>query len=485
MRQYIHIFLIVLTGLIAQSCSFDLIIDEAETKSNSEGYTFAFTLKVDGTSTSRSGDTWGDSYTTDTADYDCTINTDDVHVAIFDTNGNLVINVDRLTCINIATGTYQFYGKIDDDKFTDGAEYRCMVVANNGGEVDFANIGTLTYQTSALPQGHNVNNFYIPMWGVQTFTFNKRNESQDVGCVYMLRAAAKCRIHFSDDLLNGNPDLKLKNVQFNCLTDEGYVVPAGYNTVGETQELSYVDCFNPAPAADASTTEATQIDFISETDFGNLDNGSSSAIGYFAECSTGGSNVAYLTLTLVSSNGECEYTVPIEITGTTSLTRNHVYDLEITQINYGMTITMRDLWGIYMYNTDFTNQITFNGTPLTWAESTYGNIDNDNKTITLRKGVELIAEIPLLTPTNCTWLATLTPTDADDTTNAIVFSNNDNNTYCSGTIDGINKVTLRIVAADNNNTMQHKSSLAFYVQFADGSSHRVTELDGWTIVQPY
>jgi hypothetical protein len=148
-----------------------------------------------------------------------------------------------------------------------------------------------------------------------------------------------------------------------------------------------------------------------------------------------------------------------------------------------LTLNTSAYWGFGFYRTDFTNQITFSDDPIKWAEATYGNIDTENKTITLLKGVELIAEISLLTPTNCTWLANLTPTDSDDTTNAIVFSNN--NTYCSGIIDGINKVTLRIKAAADNNSMQHKSSLAFYVQFADGTSHRVTELDGWTIVQTY
>lgn len=483
MRKYIYISLIVLICLIDASCSFDSDL-AINNDVRSDDYTFALTLVVDGIADTRDGGTWGDNYTSDDTAYDANINTDDVHVAIFDTDGNLVIDVNGLTCIKLATGTYQYYGKINGDKFTNGAQYRCMVVANTGGEVDFANISTLTYQASSLPQGNNINNFYLPMWGVHTFTFNKSDESQNIGDVYMLRSAVKCRIYFSSDLINSNPDLVLKDVKFNSLSPEGYVAPTGYNTVGETKSLSYTDCFNPAPTVDVTASSSVQpVNFISETTLGSLEDGSNTVVGYFPECSTGGTNIADITLTLVSSNGTKEYTVPLDIDGSTSLTRNHIYDLKIVSINYGLTLNTNAYWGFGFYWTDFTNQITFSDDPIKWAEATYGNIDTENKTITLLKGVELIAEISLLTPTNCTWLANLTPTDSDDTTNAIVFSNN--NTYCSGIIDGINKVTLRIKAAADNNSMQHKSSLAFYVHFADGTSHRVTELDGWTIVQTY
>jgi hypothetical protein len=87
----------------------------------------------------------------------------------------------------------------------------------------------------------------------------------------------------------------------------------------------------------------------------------------------------------------------------------------------------------------------------------------------------------MLTPASCIWLATLTAVDSEDANNPIVFS--DGKTYATGRIDGINKSTLRIKAANSTTTTQHKVSLTFYLQNTDQTTQEISELNGWTIVQ--
>jgi hypothetical protein len=500
---------------VTSSCINDPVDEPADSPTNVDEFHIAFTLTINSPSTSRADNTtWGDTYDQDNVTYDAAINPFDISVALFDTDGNLMGAVTRLNCYELEDGTYQYYGLVSKENFYDksikfevGKKYRCMVVANTGVEnVDFANIDKLTFKAESLPQGDNTNNFYVPMWGVHSFTFAKSGDTQSIGNIDMLRSAVKCRIHFSDELLEKSPELRLVDVKFNCLSPDGYVVPAGYNAVNETTALSYIDCYNPAPTVSQTAFEldengeikidengqpkeidnTTRISLFSDAN-NNLEtiptDGTTSAMCYFAECSTAGTNVVNLNVTLHSNAGESEYTVPIEINGTNKLTRNHVYDLEITDVEHGLGVQMSSYWGFAFYRTEFTSNITYNGTPLTWVDDTYLSKDDATKTIILKSGVTLEAQIRIATPTDCTWVATLSALDSDDTTNAIEFESGSTATSISGTIDGVNIVTLKIKPATDNNSMQHKSKLSFYVQRADKTTIKADEVDGWTIVQ--
>jgi hypothetical protein len=52
-------------------------------------------------------------------------------------------------------------------------------------------------------------------------------------------------------------------------------------------------------------------------------------------------------------------------------------------------------------------------------------------------------------------------------------------------IDGLKLVTLRIRAAEENNTRQHRSKLQIYVKYANGTTQKVEALGEWTIIQTY
>ncbi len=466
-----------------------------------DGYTFALTIKVDNPVSRADGSTWGDTYDADATDYDAVINIDDVHVAIFDQSGNLVLDVDQLTCYKIGTGTYQYYGKISEDKFTDGTTYRCMVIANNGADVDFAKVDQLTYNAADLPQADNLNDYYIPMWGVQSFTFNKSIESQDIGTVYMLRSAAKCRVHFSETLHTESPALQITDVKFSYLTPTGYVVPTGYSTVNTTKALSYVDCFNPGPTVDVTEIKvddegnivtddngmpvyknsASVQNFISEND------DKTSSVGYFTEFNGGDDVLASLTITVYDKDKgtSSDYTLALQFTGITQMTRNHVYDIEITNVVHGMTVSVSNYWAYaFMSSLEVKDTIVIeqNGEDyITW--SSYDTIDTDNKEIRLISSTDLVGSILFHSPVSGTWLASLTTVDDEDTTNAIVFDNG--LTYISGTIDGTNAAEFKIRAATPGNSIQHKSHLNVYVRYASGQTVKVTDIGTWTIIQTH
>lgn len=505
MRHYINILLLTLCfGLT--SCIYDKGIDFGP-EHGADGYTFVFTLKVDGaTSTSRADyATWGDTYDTDVTNYDAVINTDDIHVAIFDTKGTKVVDADKqLSCVQISPGTYQYYGKLDNP-LTDGEKYRCMVVANNGGEtVDFDNIETLTYKAADLPQADDTKDYFIPMWGVQEFTFEKDNDGQDLGTIYMLHSAAKCRVHLSDEL---SKDLQITSVKFTYLTPTGYVVPTGYNKVSATTALSYVDCFNPAPTVEASVPKIdadgnleldeygnpTYVDNFTTLNFISENDAKTSSVGYLTEFSTKETKLANLIITIYDTDKKTasDYSVALQFDENTNMTRNHVYDLEITNVVHGMTITIYTyMWdGLFKsYTTEFTDQITLEDDPISW--SSYRTIDTVNHIVTLSDTNDLLATIKIYTPQSGKWLASLTPVDDEDTTNAIVFDTGESDdtssegvTYVSGNIDGVNAVELKIKAATKNNSIQHKSKLTVYVRFASGKTQVIEKASVWTIVQ--
>jgi hypothetical protein len=506
MRLYRYILLTL--GCALTSCVYDGE-PESPAVDDEDEIAFTFTLTVNNDGATARGTTWGDEYVSQETTYDNSININDVHVAIFDAEGTFMQNVDDLNCYKIGEGVYQYYGKIkrktsdDKDFFEYGSKYRCMVVANSAptsGVIDFEKINEETFLVSNLPQGTS-SDIYIPMWGVQTFEIEKGVDTQDAGTIWMLRAAAKCRLHFSEDLLKetGNENLQLIDVKFRCSNANGYVVPNGYDTADNTRSIDYVQCFNPT--TQGTSKKSTTISFINETALINgtdaltisEDNGTQSAIAYLPECTNASSAEVDMEVTVFDGQNKSVHTVPLKLQDIDqSLTRNHVYDLTITGIKYGLTFTLMNTWQWSTSKTVYyDDDITWKG-DLVW--SGWDTIDTENKIVTLKKGTTLIGEIDIVSPINSQWFTSLTTQDPTEPKSSIIFIDGVSatydssglvvgTTYTSGTIDGENKVTFYIRASDEASKTEHRSTLTMMVIYGEDKSTVIKELSGWTIVQ--
>jgi hypothetical protein len=428
-----------------------------------------FSMEAPRTGSSRSnGTTWGDNTNIDTETYDAAIDPSTVNVAIYNSSGTLIARVERVSCTAADDGTYAYYGRVTSGNFTPGGTYRCMVTANSESTIDFGTIGSLTFGPI------DSSNFNLPVWGVKTFTYTIGNNN--IGRVDMLRAAAKCRICLSDEMIEKG--FTISDVKLNTRSTTGFVVPTGYASTANTAELDYNDCFNPAPL-DAT---ASQLPFTAEPDAPN------SYIVYFTECANNADNEVTADLMLNSKDmTQHSYSISFKDYNTqqlyTQLTRNHLYNFEITgaQHDIEVTSTVSD-WTPDEELLEFENNITIEGSEkLYWSDYTYAGINQEEHYVTMLSGVALQGIIKFRTPVAATWFATLTATYSDDDKNAILFENG--STYTTGIIDGVHETTLRIVPANEENTVQHSATLTIYVKFIDGSTTRVSEIQPWTIIQ--
>lgn len=433
---------------------------------------FTFTMCAHGDVASSRGTSWAEIDNSQNTDYDAAINPTAVSVAIYTTDGTLLTTVDKISCTkDDDADTYTYYGLLSAKLFSDGTQYRCMVIANTDAD-SFRNPATLLYNGIDFAKSYT-----LPMWGVKTFTYYSNDTEHKAGNIDMLRAAAKCRIHLSTDMTEKG--YSIDDVVLSTFNTEGYVAPSGYVKTANTAELDYAGCFNPT----SNNSKATQLSFIADPD----ENGS--YIVYFTECNNTADAEAKVSLTLKKDNVDNgtfdinfkNYNIDTQPLYS-QLTRNHVYDYTITGVSssttaLSITSTVSE-WSVFEEKLDFEDNVTVE--PLEWVEGTYYSCSNENKFVTLLTNTTLQAKLRFLTPNGATWLATLTAVDADDSKNVITFE--DGSTYATGYIDG-NETTLQIIAAEKLNTTQHKAKLTIYVKFLDGSTTEVSALEGWTIIQ--
>jgi hypothetical protein len=53
----------------------------------------------------------------------------------------------------------------------------------------------------------------------------------------------------------------------------------------------------------------------------------------------------------------------------------------------------------------------------------------------------------------------------------------------SGEVSSTGVSRIRIKAMRENNTVQHQATLTFYIEYKDGTTRKVDDLSGWTVIQ--
>jgi hypothetical protein len=428
------------------------------------------------------GPTWGDTYTQENLYYDAAIDPSTVKVYLTDDTGeNILTDLTVMSCIKVEgeDNVYTYYGCADKSVFDhteNGSTIRCVVTANTAEN---------TFSLKDLPHDNTQGTqLHIPMWGVGTFTLDKNTRQQASAQIPLLRAAVKCRIKLSEEI---SKNFSLSDVTLHPAIEKGYVTPGGYDRVKSTEELYFLKdhsentLYSFHPYIDEVKTTLTQ-SFLPEPS--ETEEGSTAWIAYFPEYTNNEDAPIYITLNL--SKGTA-YTTPHTVafknynndTLYTELMRNHLYDFTITDVGRSLDVNLKvDNWTTDTMTWDFTEQIS--DTPISWIHDTYSSIND--KEITLLSGVVAEGRFSIQSPVGATWFSTLTSEEY----RTFVFVDEEGNELgntVSGEVSSTGVSRIRIKAMRENNTVQHQATLTFYIEYKDGTTRKVDDLSGWTVIQ--
>lgn len=187
--------------------------------------------------------------------YDNMIDPGTLQVVFYHTAGGFVGKVNNLAYSQVGTtdedrNLYKFTGTmlLDEDLVNSNPELKMMVFANfpesqraviNGG-ADVSGLQELVFTRF----GGGKDTDFIPMWGVKSVSLNLSGDpgTTDLGTVYVLRAMAKVEVKLSEALSDGG--YTLTSMTMNNLNAQGYCLPAGAETLSDTEALSLESSIN-------------------------------------------------------------------------------------------------------------------------------------------------------------------------------------------------------------------------------------------------
>lgn len=236
-NKWIYTMFVLALCLFA-SCSSE--IDDAAGKQKTR--TVVFRLAVDDAVGSRAA--WSGGYTSSNADvpFDTRINLDGLQVVVYDADNQYVGKAENVLYWPISNGEnnnekeeYQFVGDLSKLSLTEGTTYRFMVFANCANVGPTTAVGEHPYDFSDIA----TNTGYIPMWGVKKSDLTGE-ESQDLGMIHLLRAAAKIEVALGENMA----DYLLEGVTISHYNTRGYCAPNGWDKIDDTENLDQEECAN-------------------------------------------------------------------------------------------------------------------------------------------------------------------------------------------------------------------------------------------------
>jgi hypothetical protein len=414
-------------------------------------------------------------------------------------NSTPVATVEDLWCYRVGQSEggdiYQYYGVVDRTNIivTDGAEYRCMILANTTEDLLSACIdGVLpaatvwTYDASILPTGTNTT-YAIPMWGVQTFTWHNADEVKYVGQVSLLRAAVKSRVLLGEQMVKEG--YSLGDVTLLSAASKGYLLPGDYTGAKTTAELNStagaekgdIYCFNPCLPTEEDGV--VQVPFYAEA--------TNTMVAYFPERSLASPEDSKIKVELKKNNVvvSTPYYIYFKDYATdvpyTDLVRNRVYNFTITGFSVGVYDDLTvNAWEESGEEIDYTEHASGDW-DVAWNEATYESLDKQAKLVMVKPSVPVELTFDMQTPVGATWFATLAQsnTSNDDYLPFVFRTEEGDDSSVSGRITSTTKVTLRVAATNANATVQHEAVLNVYIRYINGLTRKVEELSGWRFVQ--
>lgn len=454
-------------SMLTASCS--QIIDDPTDGSCEDKTKIVFTLSLANATNSRAVWNPGTYNPSDLGtEFDNLIAPNSLQVILYNADNDYIGKVNNLSyyptdIINV----YRFVGEISTSILEDN-QLDCKIMV-------FANFEeTIEANTDLSSLKFDFDSDHIPMWGVQTFDVTlqpgKFKELEEP--IYLLRAMAKIEVKLSTDVSN----LSLDKVYLSDFNKEGYSLPEGYGSYGDTREMD-VDL----------VIKSIKDDDVEILEFSENSDG---FIVYLPEYTvTSNDNpIIYLDITQTNDDGtttELEglplylrnYDNNHKPTGDYfNIVRNHYYEYTITGVNDGYNLLLTcevQPWDVEEIAIDYTDIATY--TPLGWQEGTYDEQYSNGQNIYLTKGTTAIYKFQLESPQTAQIYASLTNSEDFYIGTQIVEREIKDTT--TGTTSIIKEVTISISAKDETDGIIGRYNETSLRVFAIMDNQESVELD--------
>ena len=454
-------------SMLTASCS--QIIDDPTDGSCEDKTKIVFTLSLANATNSRAVWNPGTYNPSDLGtEFDNLIAPNSLQVILYNAANDYIGKVNNLSyyptdIINV----YRFVGEISTSILEDN-QLDCKIMV-------FANFEeTIEANTDLSSLKFDFDSDHIPMWGVQTFNVTlqpgKFKELEEP--IYLLRAMAKIEVKLSTDVSN----LSLDKVYLSDFNKEGYSLPNGYGSYGDTREMDVDLVINSIKDDDVEILEFSE----------NRDG----FIVYLPEYTVTSNDNPIIYLDITQTNDDGTKTklegLPLYLrnydnnhkpTGNYfNIVRNHYYEYIITGVNDGYNLLLTcevQPWDVEEIAIDYTDIATY--TPLGWQEGTYDEQYSNGQNIYLTKGTTAIYKFQLESPQTAQIYASLTNSEDFDIGTQIVEREIKDTT--TGTTSIIKEVTISISAKDETDGIIGRYNETSLRVFAIMDNQESVELD--------
>lgn len=237
-----------MAGIMAASCVFDAVRCDVPAP---KPHNIMFTISMEGENTKA---TWEETYTSvDGVPFDYRILPDQLRVVVIANDGTRLGEIQDLYYWpeNQNHTIFKFMGRMPDGfvdhyKANENKPYKFIVLANcsdhQSGEQYITYSHTQLIEPSKDDKAAPSVGHAIPMWGVKEVDMKTifENGTQDIGDIWLLRAAAKIEVNLSDNVRSKGTTINSATLKYYNQT--GYVLPNGATAISETRLLDQENC---------------------------------------------------------------------------------------------------------------------------------------------------------------------------------------------------------------------------------------------------
>lgn len=248
MRGIVKYLLLLFAGIMAASCVFDAARCDVPA---AKPHNIMFTISMEGENTKAR---WDETYTSvDGVPFDYRILPDQLRVVVIANDGTRLGEIQDLYYWpeNQNHTIFKFMGQMPDGfvdhyKANDNQPYKFIVLANcsdhQSGEQYITYSHTQLIEPSKDDKAAPSVGHAIPMWGVTEVDMKSifENGTQDIGEIWLLRAAAKIEVNLSASVRNKGTTINSATLKYYNQT--GYVLPSGALEVSHTGLLDQENC---------------------------------------------------------------------------------------------------------------------------------------------------------------------------------------------------------------------------------------------------